>query len=81
MDDHAVLQVALTASGFDVVGIFEAAQTPVVKERLLANTQTSVDRGTSGSSTFFVGDAIFFGKDRLADVERTILERGPETSR
>jgi 2-hydroxychromene-2-carboxylate isomerase len=33
-----------------------------------------VERGAFGSSTFFVGDEIFFGKDRLRDVEERILE-------
>jgi 2-hydroxychromene-2-carboxylate isomerase len=32
-----------------------------------------VDRGTFGSPTFFVGNEIFFGKDRLRDVEEEIL--------
>jgi 2-hydroxychromene-2-carboxylate isomerase len=39
----------------------------------LDNTQRSVARGTFGSPTFFVGDEIFFGKDRLRDVEEMIL--------
>jgi 2-hydroxychromene-2-carboxylate isomerase len=33
-----------------------------------------VERGAFGSPTFFVGDEIFFGKDRLRDVEERILE-------
>ena len=36
------------------------------------NTERSVARGTFGSPTFFVGDEIFFGKDRLRDVEEEI---------
>jgi len=44
-----------------------------VKEELRANTQRSVAHGTFGSPTFFVGNAIFFGKDRLHDVEEAIL--------
>jgi 2-hydroxychromene-2-carboxylate isomerase len=31
-----------------------------------------VARGTFGAPTFFVGDEIFFGKDRLPDVEAEI---------
>ena len=48
------------------------AQTQEVKDELLANTQRSVERGTFGSPTFFVDDQIFFGKDRLRDVEEAI---------
>ena len=43
-----------------------------MKDELLANTQRSVERGTFGSPTFFVGDEIYFGKDRLRDVEEAI---------
>ena len=42
------------------------------KDRLVANTTASVERGTFGSPTFFVGEEIFFGKDRLRDVENEI---------
>jgi 2-hydroxychromene-2-carboxylate isomerase len=45
-----------------------------VKQALLDNTTRSVERGTFGSPTFFVGDEIFFGKDRLCDVEEMIRE-------
>ena len=46
-----------------------------VKDKLLANTQKSVERGTFGSPTFFVGDEIFFGKDRLREVEEMIVAK------
>src|SRR5262245_529710 len=70
--DAAVLRGALEESGLDAGRLLELAQTPPVKERLLANTQRSVERGVFGSPTFFVGDDIFFGKDRLRDVEEAI---------
>ena len=44
-----------------------------VKDKLLKNTEASVARGTFGAPTFFVGDEIFFGKDRLRDVEEEIV--------
>jgi 2-hydroxychromene-2-carboxylate isomerase len=43
------------------------------KERLLRNTEQSVARGTFGSPIFFVGDEIFFGRDRLREVEEAVL--------
>ena len=46
-----------------------------MKDELVANTQKSVERGTFGSPTFFVGDEIFFGKDRLREVEEMIVEK------
>jgi 2-hydroxychromene-2-carboxylate isomerase len=73
MDDPAVARAALDASGLDGARLLAMTQEPSVKDRLLANTQRSVDRGAFGSPTFFVGDAIFFGKDRLREVEEEIL--------
>jgi 2-hydroxychromene-2-carboxylate isomerase len=72
MDDPAVLRAALAESGFDPDPLLERAQSQPVKDALLASTGASVARGTFGSPTFFVGDEIFFGKDRLRDVEEAI---------
>ena len=72
LDDPEVLRAALVGSGLDAGRLLELVQTAAVKERLLANTQRSVERGSFGSPTFFVGDEIFFGKDRLRDVEEAI---------
>ena len=72
MDDPAVVGAALAESGFDAALLLARAQETEVKNRLLKNTVDSVARGTFGSPTFFVGDEIFFGKDRLRDVEEEI---------
>jgi len=74
LDDVAVWQAALLESGFDAERFGELVQDAEVKARLLENTERSVERGTFGSPTFFVGDEIFFGKDRLRDVEEMILK-------
>ena len=73
MDDPAVLGAALDESGLDRERFFELVQTAEIKDRLLQNTQRSVERGTFGAPTFFVGEEIFFGKDRLRDVEERIM--------
>jgi 2-hydroxychromene-2-carboxylate isomerase len=73
MDDAAVARAALDESGLDGARLIAMTQEPAVKDRLLANTQKSVERGAFGSPTFFVGDEIFFGKDRLRDVEEEIF--------
>ncbi len=73
MDDPEVVRAALAESGLDAARLLARTQEPEVKERLLNNTQASVARGTFGSPTFFVGEEIFFGKDRLRDVEAEIL--------
>ena len=72
MDDPEIIRVALDASGLDGTGTLQRIQDPAVKDRLLKNTEGSVARGTFGSPTFFVGEEMFFGKDRLGDVEEEI---------
>jgi 2-hydroxychromene-2-carboxylate isomerase len=73
LDDPAVWHAALLQSGLDAARFGELVQDAEIKARLLANTERSVERGSFGSPTFFVGDEIFFGKDRLRDVEEAIL--------
>ena len=75
MADDDVILTALDEAGLDGRKLMATAQDPDVKARLLENTQRSHDRGAFGSPTFFVGDEIFFGKDRLRDVEEEILRR------
>ncbi len=74
MDDPAVMRAALDESSLPSAQLFELVQTQPVKDQLLENTRRSVERGTFGSPTFYVGDEIFFGKDRLRDVEELIME-------
>jgi 2-hydroxychromene-2-carboxylate isomerase len=73
LDDIRVWQAVLGDAGFDAARFGELVQDAEIKAQLLDHTTRSVERGTFGSPTFFVGDEIFFGKDRLRDVEETIL--------
>lgn len=73
MPEDDVILAALDEAGLDGRGLMATAQEPDVKARLLDNTQRSHARGAFGSPTFFVGEEIFFGKDRLRDVEEEIL--------
>jgi len=73
MDDPEAIRAALDASGLDGARTLARIQEQEVKDRLLRNTEGSVARGTFGAPTFFVGDEIFFGKDRLRDVEEEIM--------
>ncbi len=43
-----------------------------MKAELVANTERAVERGVFGIPTFFVGDEMFFGKDRLGQVEEEL---------
>ncbi|MDM0032443.1 2-hydroxychromene-2-carboxylate isomerase [Variovorax sp. J22P271] len=75
MADPAAVHGALEAAGLDAQSILEATEDADVKERLGFNTQRAFARGAFGSPTFFVGDEIFFGKDRLREVEEEILKQ------
>lgn len=72
MDDPAVWRAALIEDGFDAPRFETLVQDAEIKAALLANTERSVARGAFGSPTFFVDEAIFFGKDRLRDVEELL---------
>jgi 2-hydroxychromene-2-carboxylate isomerase len=73
MDDAEVIVRSLQERGLDGANFLARAGEPEVKARLMANTERSVARGTFGAPTFFVGDEIYFGKDRLRDVEEMIV--------
>lgn len=72
MDDPEVIRSALDAAGLDGARTLARIQDQEVKDKLLKNTEATVARGTFGAPTFFVGKEIFFGKDKLADVEEEI---------
>jgi 2-hydroxychromene-2-carboxylate isomerase len=62
----------LTEAGLDAAALLAAAQSPEAKALLASNTDAAVARGTFGIPTFFVGDEIFFGKERLGQVEEAL---------
>lgn len=72
MDDPAVVAGVLGAAGLDAQVLLEATQDPGVKARLLEETQAAAARGAFGVPTFFVGEEMFFGKDRLGQVEEAL---------
>jgi 2-hydroxychromene-2-carboxylate isomerase len=74
MDDLAVIRAALEQSGLDAARILARIQDQDVKDALLKNTEASVARGTFGAPTFFIGDEMYFGKDRLRDLEEAIAQ-------
>ena len=73
MSDDAEIGSVLQAAGLDAAAIAARSQDAEVKAELLANTERSHARGAFGSPTFFVGDEIFFGKDKLRDVEDELM--------
>lgn len=72
MDDPVVIRAALAEAGLDAAHILERVQEQPVKDALAQATQAAVDRGIFGCPTFFVGGEMFFGKDRLSQVEEAL---------
>ena len=73
MEDLPTITAALDAGGLDSRAILALSQYPDVKAVLLANTQQAHDHGAFGSPSFLIGRELWFGKDRLRDVEEAIL--------
>ena len=72
LSDPTVIHATLAKNSINAELLLQAIQSAEVKSTLLDNTQKAFDRGAFGSPTFFVDQEIFFGKDRLRDVEEAI---------
>ena len=72
MDEVDVIASSLEESGLPVREILEGISDPQVKQRLIRNTESSVERGTFGSPTFYLDGEIYFGKDTLRDIEEAL---------
>ena len=67
--DAEVVARTLSDAGFDARALLERTQDPAVKQRLADNTAHAVERGAFGIPTFFVGEEMWFGKERLEQLE------------
>lgn len=63
------LALAAHAAGLDAKALAAAVSEPIVKDALRQTTAEAVERGAFGAPTFFVGDAMFWGNDRLPLLE------------
>ncbi|TFZ03873.1 2-hydroxychromene-2-carboxylate isomerase [Ramlibacter humi] len=72
MNDPAEVGKALHEAGFDPQALLALAQDPEVKDNLKAVTQAAVARGVFGAPTFFVGQQMFWGQDRLDFVKEAL---------
>ena len=74
LDQPAVLRQTLLDAELDADTLLRRSAEPDVKQLLIANTEAAVERGAFGIPTFFVGSEMWFGKDRLRDLEEYLLE-------
>lgn len=65
LDDAEEVSHVLESVGFDSTEMLARVQSPEIKEKLKASTEEAAERGVFGAPTFFVGDEMWFGQDRL----------------
>ena len=72
LNEPTVLAEVLKQSGFSVEDIMSMVQSDVVKQKLITETEQAIQRGIFGAPTFFVGDEMYWGQDRLHFVEQAL---------
>lgn len=72
LNDPAVIAATLAKAGFEPAEVFALANDADIKTALKANTEEAVARGVFGAPTVMVGDAMFFGQDRLDFVREAL---------
>jgi 2-hydroxychromene-2-carboxylate isomerase len=70
--DPGVARAVLTRAGLDADALIAACDDPEVKATLSANTEQAAARGAFGVPTFFVRGEMFWGKERLGQLEEAL---------
>jgi 2-hydroxychromene-2-carboxylate isomerase len=73
LGDAAVVRGVLERAGLDAERIAALSEEHAVKDALRVSTEAAVARGAFGAPTFFVGEQMFWGNDRLLFVEQALL--------
>ena len=72
MSDPDVMTKALTERKLDAQTILAACQEQTIKDQLIQSTEAVVRRGVFGLPTVFIGEEMFFGKERLPQIYETL---------
>jgi 2-hydroxychromene-2-carboxylate isomerase len=75
LGDPAELVPVLQAIGIQPDEFRALVERNDVKERLKMTTESAVSRGVFGAPTFFVGEEMFFGQDRMDFVEEALIAK------
>jgi 2-hydroxychromene-2-carboxylate isomerase len=74
MGDLDVMRDVLDKAGLDSDALLALADDPEVKAELISNTEAAAKRGAFGVPTFFVDEDMFWGKERLGQVEAALTK-------
>ena len=74
LSNQDVLIKIVSNAGLDADDLMNDITTESIKDELKENTEEAIRRGVFGAPTFFVGNDMFFGNDRL-DFVRAALQR------
>jgi 2-hydroxychromene-2-carboxylate isomerase len=72
VSDAAAVATVRTKAGFDAESLAAKAQDPAIKQAVIDSTEKAVERGVFGIPTFFIGEEMFFGKERLGQIEEML---------
>jgi 2-hydroxychromene-2-carboxylate isomerase len=75
LGDAVVERGTLQRAGLDAERIAAMSEEHAVKDGLRVATEVAVARGAFGAPTFFVGEQMFWGNDRLMFVEQALTAR------
>jgi 2-hydroxychromene-2-carboxylate isomerase len=74
MGDTQVVAKVLDGAGLESAALLAKAEDPAVKAELVANTEDAAKRGAFGVPTFYVDDDIYWGKERLGQLEIALTQ-------
>ena len=72
LNDPVIVGQVLTDAGFDAAALLAMANDQATKDQLKAVTMKAVERGVFGAPTFFVGEEMFWGQDRIEQVKAAL---------
>ncbi len=70
--DGETLGKILQDGGFDAADLLAQTQDPAVKQALIDNTEKAVERGTFGIPTMYIDGEMYFGKERLGQIDEQL---------
>lgn len=76
MTDIEVLGKILSDAGYDAKALLEKTQDPAIKQQLIDNTEKAVERGAFGIPTMYVDGEMYFGKERLGQIDQQLQAGG-----